>query len=283
MPFLLLFLVPALGFPVLWFTLSFREGTSLWSMLVLLGAFLLFMWWLYKKIDVVDARWGVGAKAEREVGRELEKLHKDGFHVFHDWLPEKRGNVDHFVVGPQGVFAIETKGWTGEITCEDGKILRNGRPNLGKDPILQVKGAAADVSRLIAETRSFQTWVNPVLCFSRSDLRCYGTVDGVEVTNVGSLRRVIASGPERYPLQRVRSISYFLERHLGVVPAAKPGLPPEKPGRLKKVFRLDRVFVAVYLAYWFVLSVVFAGTTAQLFEGLSLAYRSFETLWEAFL
>ncbi len=94
------------------------------------------MWWLNKRTDSIDARSGVGARAETEVGQDLEKLHKDGFYVFHDWLPEGRGNVDHFVVGPQGVFAIEGKGWTGEITCKDGELLKNGRPIMGKNRIL---------------------------------------------------------------------------------------------------------------------------------------------------
>ena len=215
------------------------------------------------------------------MGRELEKLHKDGFHVFHDWLPEHRGNVDHFVVGPQGIFAIETKGGGGEINCADGRLLKNGRPPVGKDPIKQVKGEAADVKRLVAEARSFETWVNPILCFCRADLRCYGIVDGVEITNPGSLRRTIAGRPARYAPERVRSISYFLEKHLEVAPAAKPGSPPEVPGRLQEIFRLDRVFVAAYATYWFILSIVFAGATAQLFEDLSHLYRAFEALWEA--
>ena len=278
-PSILVFLAAVLGFPLLLFEMLSREGVSVWLTLFLFAAFLLSMRWVNKGIDVVDARWGVGARAEREVGRELEKLHKDGFHVFHDWLPENRGNVDHFVVGPQGVFAIETKGRSGEITCENGKLFKDGRPLVGKDPIKQVKGEAADVKRLISETRSFETWVNPIVCFNRADLRCYGTVDGVEITNPGSLRRIIAGGPVRYAPERVRSISYFLEKHLEVAPAARPGSPPEVPGRLKEIFRLDRVFVVAYAAYWLVLSIVFAGATAQLFEDLAKLFGAFEGLW----
>lgn len=149
---------------------------------------------------------------------------------------------------------------------------------MGNDPIKQVKGEAVDVKRLIEESRSLETWVDPILCFSQAELRCYEMVRGVEVTDIGSLRRVILARPLRYPPQRVRSISYFLEKHLGVRPAAKPGLPPEEPSRLKKLFRLDRAFVALYIAYWLVLSIVFAGPTAQLFEGLAGLYRFFETL-----
>jgi Ca2+/Na+ antiporter len=72
-----------------------------------------------KKTDVTDKTWGEGARGEFRVGAELERLHEHGFHIFHDW-DSGRGNVDHFVVGPTGVFAIETKAWTGSITAENG-------------------------------------------------------------------------------------------------------------------------------------------------------------------
>lgn len=45
---------------------------------------------------------------ERSVGEELNQLMYSGYHVFHD-LPCERFNIDHVIVGPAGVFAIETK------------------------------------------------------------------------------------------------------------------------------------------------------------------------------
>ncbi len=53
----------------------------------------------------------LGLDAERAVGQELNLLMLHGFHVFHDF-PEKRNNIDHIVIGPSGVFAVETKGRT---------------------------------------------------------------------------------------------------------------------------------------------------------------------------
>lgn len=54
----------------------------------------------------------LGLKGERLVGEMLNKLMKDGFDVFHDFPLEPDGkspNIDHIVVGPNGVFSIETK------------------------------------------------------------------------------------------------------------------------------------------------------------------------------
>lgn len=54
------------------------------------------------------AAYRLGYHGERYVAEELNLLMPDGFRVFHD-LPFKIHNVDHVVVGPSGVFAIETK------------------------------------------------------------------------------------------------------------------------------------------------------------------------------
>ena len=54
----------------------------------------------------------LGLQGERLVGETINWLMKDGFDVFHDYPIDpngKSGNIDHIVVGPNGVFAIETK------------------------------------------------------------------------------------------------------------------------------------------------------------------------------
>lgn len=55
---------------------------------------------------------------ERVVGEELNQLLADGCHVFHD-LPFDGFNIDHVIVGPSGVYAVETK--TRRKPKENGK------------------------------------------------------------------------------------------------------------------------------------------------------------------
>lgn len=74
----------------------------------------------------------VGFLGERAVGEELNQLMADGWSVFHD-VPfadnpgAKPFNVDHVVVGPGGLFAIETK--TRRKRKESGghKVVFNGQ------------------------------------------------------------------------------------------------------------------------------------------------------------
>ncbi len=73
----------------------------------------------------------LGYEAELAVAQELNAMAHDGYWIFHDF-PAEKFNIDHVVVGPAGVFAIETKGrakpinhdgraeWTVEY---DGKAL----------------------------------------------------------------------------------------------------------------------------------------------------------------
>jgi len=62
-------------------------------------------------------RWSQGARGEEDVGRALEAL-GDGWAVFHD-IDTGRGNIDHVVIGPAGLFTVETKSRRGRIRVSD--------------------------------------------------------------------------------------------------------------------------------------------------------------------
>src|SRR5215212_1786597 len=68
--------------------------------------------------------WAQGAEGEEVVGRILEGLAAKGWHVIHD-VSFGRGNIDHIVVGPGGIYTIETKSRAGKIWLEhlDPKML----------------------------------------------------------------------------------------------------------------------------------------------------------------
>ena len=51
----------------------------------------------------------MGFHAERAVAEEINQLMRDGCHVFHDVPMQPYGNIDHVIVSPTGVFAVETK------------------------------------------------------------------------------------------------------------------------------------------------------------------------------
>ena len=72
--------------------------------------------------------WRTGAEGERVVATTLDQLPYE-FVVFHDFNTA-RGNFDHLVIGPTGVFAIETKNWRGTIGANGlGELTQDGTPS----------------------------------------------------------------------------------------------------------------------------------------------------------
>ena len=72
--------------------------------------------------------WQRGAAGERRTARLLDQLSRHGYVVFHDLaVPgNTRGNVDHLVIGPSGVFVIDSKQWTGHVhQSADGLVWHN--------------------------------------------------------------------------------------------------------------------------------------------------------------
>jgi hypothetical protein len=68
--------------------------------------------------------WMWGATGERQTAALLARL-PDGWRVAHD-IADGRGNWDHVVVGPTGVYVIDTKTYSGEARVV-ADTLRSGR------------------------------------------------------------------------------------------------------------------------------------------------------------
>jgi hypothetical protein len=80
----------------------------------------------FRPSDQVTA-WRRGAAGERRTARLLDRLTRDGFVVFHDLaVPDSPANVDHLVIGPTGLFVIDSKQWTGSVQQgPDGLVWHN--------------------------------------------------------------------------------------------------------------------------------------------------------------
>lgn len=107
-----------------------------------------------------------GERGELKVAEALEELRADGYRVFHD-IVCPGFNIDHVVIGPAGVFAIETKfrSGGGEISFRNGAgLFVDGFPE-EKDSLKQARGNAREVNRFIRENCHIQEWVFPLVVF----------------------------------------------------------------------------------------------------------------------
>lgn len=72
--------------------------------------------------------WFLGKRGELAVTRALNAL-PDRYVLLNDlMLPNGRGNVDHFLIGPNCLFVIETKNYDANVRCDRERWLVNGKP-----------------------------------------------------------------------------------------------------------------------------------------------------------
>lgn len=105
-----------------------------WGKAAILLVALIGIWaidkWGKQKLTVIEKKQDNmrrGAAGEIQVGNLLTNLPNE-FCVIND-LSTPNGNIDHVVVGPTGVFVLDTKAWRGVVASDGkGELLLNGQP-----------------------------------------------------------------------------------------------------------------------------------------------------------
>ena len=92
-----------------------------------------------------------GIAAEKAVGQFLEQFRAQGYNVIHDIMvktKETAFNIDHLLIGPKGIFTVETKyrkkplRGACKVSYDGNQISINGQTP-DRDPIAQAMGQAA--------------------------------------------------------------------------------------------------------------------------------------------
>jgi hypothetical protein len=109
-----------------------------------------------------------GILGERIVGQLLEGLRTFGCKVYHD-ISENGFNIDHVIIGPHGVFAIETKTPSkparDAVVAFDGETVTIGGFAPDRDPIVQARAVARHVRKILREMSGMDPRVTPVLLY----------------------------------------------------------------------------------------------------------------------
>jgi hypothetical protein len=132
--------------------------------------------------------WQRGAKGERHTARLLDRLGREGYVVFHDLaLPDSPANLDHVVVGPSGVFVIDSKQWTGEVQQSADGLVWHDHYRLDH-PLATVRWQAEALGRLLGVP------VAPLVCVHGAHIQGGGLrAQGVAVVPATRLRRALGS------------------------------------------------------------------------------------------
>ncbi len=137
-----------------------------------------------------------GAAGEEKVARILSFL-PASHTVFNNLDLEESGpDLDHIVIAPSGVFVIETKTWSGDITFENGQVLCNGQPP-SRPPLRQVKEAALHLADHLSAAHCPDIPIHPVLCFVDNQLKDgLANIGGVRVCTDNNLRDLFENSLE---------------------------------------------------------------------------------------
>jgi len=115
-----------------------------------------------------------GLLGERLVEEQLNEIRKAGFDVFHDFiLKDEHGteNIDHVIIGPSGVFTLETKNWTAKGVPQDDRITFDGKVlkiagHVQEERLLkQPRRQAGKLQALLQPSIQEPLWVVPMMCF----------------------------------------------------------------------------------------------------------------------
>lgn len=160
----------------------------------------------------------LGRDGERAVAQYLEWFRSANFHVFHD-IPNGDANVDHVLVGPAGVFTIETKTLSKplrgqcRVSIKDGVVSANGYA-LDRNPIVQAKAQAAWLKSFLAESQLVAP-VQPVVVFPGWFVEPFDMkATGAWVLEIKALSKFIENEPERLTRAQTQAIASALRSHI---------------------------------------------------------------------
>jgi hypothetical protein len=154
---------------------------------------------------------------EIAVGQFLERLRESGFQVFHDVVGDGF-NVDHVLVGPPGIFTVETKTWSKPVLGNasilfDGETIQIGKLSPERDPVIQAKAQASWLGALLLESTGKRFAVRPVVVFPGWFVSgpAGGTKD-VWVLEPKALPSFLDHEPRRLDIDEVKLASFHLSR-----------------------------------------------------------------------
>lgn len=141
-----------------------------------------------------ERAWRRGADGEQEVGWQLRKL-GDGWKVIHG-VPVGTGDtdIDHVVIGPPGVFTLNTKNHLGgRVTVTSKAIYVNGtfHPYLAKS---RAEGKRA--TKLLSTSCGYEVMVQPLIVVMANELKIKSMTDGVHVVGRKRITRWLLNQPQ---------------------------------------------------------------------------------------
>jgi hypothetical protein len=169
-----------------------------------------------------------GRHGEDAVISGLQYLDDSHYLINDVTLPSSRGNIDHVLLTPKGIFAIETKHWDGRIICHGDDWIRRYQTGFKKafvpkdfemgSPSKQVKRNAFNLSKLIKSEvfhDTFSVWVEGLVVFTHSKVHLELNEPSVTILRPDELSNYIVNFRQASKLSKkdLQSIGDFIAKY----------------------------------------------------------------------
>lgn len=168
--------------------------------LIILPAYIIFER-LFDKLIRLARKDESGASGEKDIARFLEQL-PNTYTVINDLeFADSYGNIDHLVVGPTGIFAIDVKNWRGTVSADGkGELLHNGRPT-EKPNVKNFTRRIMDLKERIHALTKLDRYIQCVFVFPHTQIEAkWGTTSAVHCINADQIEGYITKGQGGRPL-----------------------------------------------------------------------------------
>jgi len=162
-----------------------------------------------------EGRQESGMEGERQTAHQLKYVGGE-YRVLNGRFLRSRTGIqefDHIVVGPNGVFHIDSKNWSGRIRFTRQGVERS-REGHHTDPTAQLYRHEFVLKELLRD-HQIRADVVGIICFTREDCEIIGQSPAFATLKLDRLVHFIRTYRAKYPLKpdRVKEIARILEEH----------------------------------------------------------------------
>ncbi|WP_409347300.1 nuclease-related domain-containing protein [Paenibacillus sp. MBLB4367] len=158
---------------------------------------------------------GHGYVGEKHAAQRLEELGSEYKVLNGRHVKARTGaqEIDHLIVGPNGIFHIETKNWEGPVRFTD-KGVERGKEGHHEDPTALLYRHEFVLKELLRGNKLNADIVG-ILCFSSPNCELSGSAPAFVAVKLDGLVQSIRSHQPKHPLSpdEVRTIAKLLQDH----------------------------------------------------------------------
>lgn len=171
---------------------------------------------------IKSGQYKKGKKGETLIKETLEELNNEYYLVNDVTLPESYGNIDHVLLGPNGIFVIESKNYSGKIICNSDEWHRHYEDawksprdyDIGS-PSKQVKRNAVKLKQFIQKTLKKSIWVEGLVVFTNPNAELELNNPTAPILKVEELYKFVKNKKSKikFSLKELESIGKLIIRY----------------------------------------------------------------------